>query len=211
MENTILRNDKGQFLKGSKWANRKGYNKGHPPYFIAHGKDNPFYGKTHSEETKRKMRLAKLGKPGNNRGMKHSEESRKKMSLALKGRVSPNKGKKLLYVTGEKCHFWKGGISKFTRKERSNFMNTLEYRTWRRNVFERDNYTCQICGKRGRGDLRANHIKKYADYPDLRTILKNGITICENCDIKLVLNKEEQWESYFNFNLETRRVLLWLA
>jgi len=42
----------------------KGYMKGHRPYIQAKGKDNPFYGKKHSEETKELMRLKKLGKTG---------------------------------------------------------------------------------------------------------------------------------------------------
>ena len=40
---------------------------------------------------------------------------------------------------------WNGGIS----NERDIFKNTIEYRRWRKNVFERDNYTCQCCGKKG--------------------------------------------------------------
>ncbi len=43
----------------------KGFNKGHPAYMKAVGKDNPFFGKKRSDETKNKMKLAKLGKRGN--------------------------------------------------------------------------------------------------------------------------------------------------
>ena len=97
---------------------------------------------------------------------------------------------------GSQSNLWKGGISKFNRSKRLIFMDTLEYKKWRRNIFKRDNHTCQICGKRG-GNLRGNHIKKYSDYPELRTQINNGIVICRDCDLLWVLNREKEWESYF--------------
>ena len=57
---------------------------------------------------------------------------------------------------------------------------TAEYREWRRSVYERDNYTCMLCGQRG-GDLNAHHIKPYALYPEHRYELDNGITLCVDC------------------------------
>ncbi len=81
-----------------------------------------------------------------------------------------------------------------------------EYAEWRWGVFVRDDFTCQMCGVRG-ARLRANHIKKFSDYPELRLELTNGITICENCDVKKVCHHEIEWESYFNFNLMTRGII----
>lgn len=46
------------------------------------GDKNPFFGKKHSEETKKKMSLSKKGKFGH----KMSEETKKKLSLAKKGK-----------------------------------------------------------------------------------------------------------------------------
>jgi hypothetical protein len=58
-----------------------------------------------------------------------------------------------------------------------------EYTQWRTKVFERDNYTCQKCGQRG-GNLNAHHIKSYAKHKKLRTVVDNGITLCEVCHKK---------------------------
>ena len=55
-----------------------------------------------------------------------------------------------------------------------------EYNDWRKEVFERDNYTCQCCGKKG-GNLNAHHIYGYAEYKDLRTDVDNGVILCEDC------------------------------
>ena len=102
-------------------------------------------------------------------------------------------------MIGDNSPSWKGGVTPLHERLRK----TSEYKEWRKAVFVRDNYECQICGIRG-GNLRANHIKKFADYPELRTNINNGITICKNCDLILVLRKEPEWESYFNFNLKMR-------
>lgn len=55
-----------------------------------------------------------------------------------------------------------------------------EYREWRRNVYERDDYTCLSCGERG-GKLNAHHIQAYAKFPELRTDVDNGVTLCYDC------------------------------
>ena len=77
---------------------------------------------------------------------------------------------------GENHGMWKGGIS----SERERFMQTKEYKNWRKSVFERDNYTCQKCHQIGY-ELNAHHIKNYADNKDCRVNVNNGITLCEEC------------------------------
>lgn len=62
--------------------------------------------------------------------------------------------------------------------------NSKEYSEWRKKVFERDDYTCKMCGKKG-GNLNAHHIKSFKKYPELRLKLSNGLTLCEECHKKI--------------------------
>ena len=75
-------------------------------------------------------------------------------------------------------------IGKFSWEKTSRERNSKEYSKWRNDVFERDKYTCQQCGKVG-GKLNAHHIKEYSQYPDLRFELSNGLTLCEDCHRKI--------------------------
>lgn len=100
-----------------------------------------------------------------------------------KGNIPWNKGIKRPEMSGEKHPNWKGGLSKLHRTERQLAMNTLEYKKWRRVVFGRDNYTCQICDTVG-GRLVADHIKPWSLYPELRYNIDNGRTLCVSCDKK---------------------------
>lgn len=77
---------------------------------------------------------------------------------------------------GENHWNWKGGITPQNQRAR----NSREYREWRMAVFARDNFTCLCCGKRG-GRLNAHHIATWADNPDKRYDLDNGITLCAKC------------------------------
>jgi len=64
------------------------------------------------------------------------------------------------------------------------YRHSKKYQEWRSKVFERDNFTCQECGKVG-GSLNAHHIKTFKDYPSLRFDVSNGITLCEKCHKEL--------------------------
>jgi 5-methylcytosine-specific restriction endonuclease McrA len=58
--------------------------------------------------------------------------------------------------------------------------NSPEVKAWRTAVFERDNYICQTCRRRG-SRLQANHKKPWALFPELRFDVDNGETLCVEC------------------------------
>jgi len=102
-----------------------------------------------------------------------------------KGQKPWNKGLKNVqsfdYIRGKNHWNWRGGVT----KERVKIWWSLEYKLWRKSVFERDNYTCIWCGARnGSGKnvyLEADHIKPFAFYPELRFAIDNGRTLCRDC------------------------------
>lgn len=79
--------------------------------------------------------------------------------------------------SGENAYNWKGGVYD---SESVKFRKTYEFKKWRRDVFKRDNYTCQICGSYG-GRLNAHHLDGYNWCEDRRTDVTNGVTMCEKC------------------------------
>ena len=85
---------------------------------------------------------------------------------------------------GDKHWNWKGGIT----KERVKLWFSEEYKLWRKQVFERDNYVCQDCGNKGRLNLEAHHKKRWIHYPELRFEVDNGLTLCKECH-----NKTKGW------------------
>lgn len=118
------------------------------------------------------LSASKIGKP-----IKHlienREEIRAKISKALLGKPQPwNRGELHSNYTG-----------RASTSERLREMGRVEYKTWRRSVFQRDDYACIICKKRG-GRLCADHIKPWALYPDNRYEIDNVRTLCFSCHTK---------------------------
>jgi len=96
----------------------------------------------HSEETKRKIGEA------NKISIKklwQDLEYKRCMSIAHTGKLGVNASN------------WKGGISSLKTRIRI----LPEYKQWTKQVYERDNYTCQECGQWG-GKLEAHHIKAFS-------------------------------------------------
>ena len=107
-------------------------------------------------------------------GISPSFETRKKISISL---------------TGIKDNEWKG----FSGDERQIIMHSKKYIEWRKQVFQRDNYICQVCERRsGQGlslFLEAHHILRFKEYPKLRFDISNGITLCKDCHSETLKSK----------------------
>jgi len=113
-------------------------------------------------------------------GVKQSEKTKTKRSLALTGRKQ-SQTERVAKSVAMKKRDWGEMVSKKNELIRK----SIEIRLWREAVFARDNYTCQKRGCRKRGKkLNAHHKNNFSEYPELRTAIDNGITLCEKCHIE---------------------------
>lgn len=73
------------------------------------------------------------------------------------------------------------------------------YKEWRLAVYKRDGFCCQMpgCGRKGfSAKIQAHHIKRWAEYPELRFQLTNGITLCKRCHNNIEA-QEQNYEAIF--------------
>lgn len=120
-----------------------------------------------------------------NKGLSWSKKMKQKLSKSQKKRFESqsvwNKGLKG-FRAGEKSHLWKGGITPENRQERMKFRLTMQ-----KLVFERDNYTCVLCGSQK--DLQVDHIQPWAEYVDQRFNINNCQTLCAKCHYEITFGK----------------------
>ena len=83
-------------------------------------------------------------------------------------------------VSGENNPNLKGGISSEKIKHKNKTWK--QYQKWRKDVLERDNYTCKNCGSCEK--LHAHHIIARKTLPKAEFIRANGVTLCEKCHRK---------------------------
>ena len=186
-----------RFEKGNKWAFKKGHPKSEKSYVFP--KDHKINnGRKIDEFTREKMSNAHKDRK-KELGYINSPEAREKISVSKMGNKNPMFGIKHTeewkdnmrrkYI-GEKSHLWKGGITKLGQAIRTCF----KYKNWRKSIFERDGYICQICDKHG-GVLNADHFPKMFNTllqeNDIKTLgdelncdllwTADGRTLCDSC------------------------------
>lgn len=102
---------------------------------------------------------------------------------------------------GQNSAHWKGGVTPINTKVR----NSTEYKLWRSAVFQRDNYTCQLCNKKN-VYFHADHIKSFSSFPELRMKISNGRTLCVPCHyqetFKRDMGAEKIW-GHHNYKLKS--------
>lgn len=202
------RNKKGQFIKGIvPWNNNKKgihlstkseWKKGHKTWnkgkiwLAMRGKNHPRpqLGKTTSKKQKEVARQNWLGSKNprwNNNKPKCIDCGKK-----IKGYLSKRcRSCWVKYYRGKNTYHWAGGVSGIRRLIRRSY----KYRQWRSDVFTRDDFICQLCGKRGNrieADhypkmfseiLRENKIKTIEDAFNCEELwnINNGRTLCYGC------------------------------
>ena len=120
-----------------------------------------------SAESRRKMSEAAKRRPSNRLGKKHTPETRARISAITRERTA----------RGSAHYAFSHGKS----QRHLSIRRASEYKEWRAAVFERDRFTCQDCGDDSGGNLRAHHIKRVTDFPELAYDIANGVTLCHRC------------------------------
>jgi hypothetical protein len=139
------------------------------------GEKNHNYGKHRSEETRKKISDAHKGNhlseetkkkiSDAQKGKHHSEETKKKMSDARKGENNPN---------------YKDGVS-MKQFEEAYGLTKSEWKKLAQEIRKRDNFTCQLCGKKGATSV--HHIIPRRVRIDNSP--ENLITLCISCHSKV--------------------------
>lgn len=119
-----------------------------------------------------------------------------------------NKGKKGLMVAWNKGlvgvmprpHNKIGdGVTSQNKLERRRFNKQIAWQ-----ILARDNYTCQICDQYS-GHLHVDHIRGWADYPNLRFVLSNCRTVCRACHYYITYKKSMPVGSMWGLTSVTKK------
>lgn len=155
-------------------------------------------------------------------GNKLIQEKLKNTNIEKYGFKIPSKNKKVAIKIKKGCNeFYKNNPEKkmigskspnwigdqdYKRSQRSTFV----YNEWRKQVYNRDNYTCQCCKMKRTNSkqpsLNAHHIFNFSKYEKLRTDIENGITLCKICHTKFhsiygkKYNTREQLEEFLKLD-----------
>jgi 5-methylcytosine-specific restriction endonuclease McrA len=165
------------------------------------GKNNPFYGKHHTPETKALMRtnnttqtqeknplwIDRILKECEMCGIEYEVERR----LVTISRFCSKQCKAnydSLYSKGRDNPNWKGGIT----KDRQGLYSSREWKNLTKKVFKRDNYKCQMCGVTGRQEnkIHIHHVMSFKKV-ETRDDIDNLILLCQICHNWVHSNKNK--------------------
>jgi hypothetical protein len=155
-------------------------------------KAGPRRGFKHSSLTKQRLSAAAKLRFSDKKnhpwyGKKHSEESRSKMSRSGRG-------------INKRAHLpeWDGSRTPLHTK----FINSVYWKKTREEVFQRDNFTCQLSGIRG-GDLECHHIIPKHKIDHNEWLDKENLITLSKAAHRLTKGKEHLFERGLKKILET--------
>jgi len=126
-------------------------------------------GVSRTDEVKRKISISHKGKKFSKEHIQKLREARLK---------NPNRywlGKKRPEITGKNSKVWVNG----DYKKAENKMQDSAYMNWSYLVKKRDLGKCRLLNNECKGRLESHHIYSWREYPTLRYVLTNGITLCQ--------------------------------
>lgn len=134
-------------------------------------------GKILSLETRNKMSLSRMGEKNCNFGKIFSKEHCERIRLSKLGtkRSEESKRKQGLRMSGSNHPAWKADRSLLAKRQ---IRNDMAYKEWRKNVWIRDGFKCQMPDSLCSGRIEAHHILVWSEYVELRYDVNNGITLC---------------------------------
>ena len=115
-----------------------------------------FFGKEKAQEIVQKLSVS-------GRQTSQRPEVKERRAAAKRGRF------------GEQANRWIKDRSKLSKKQ---IRNDYAYQEWRRLVWVRDRFTCQLKDNDCKGKIISHHILPWRDYPEKRYEVNNGITLC---------------------------------
>lgn len=166
-------------------------------------------GKKLSKEHNEKMQAGKrLKSPKPRLGKFFTQASKDKISQTLKKKfasgelVSPLRKLGLIGRKGKDAMNWQGGKSLEGQKIRT----SRQYKEFRLEVLQRDDFTCRFCKKRG-GKLEVDHIQEVSKRRDLVFDVSNGRTLCKDCHRRVTLG----WKPEIDFREDFINAIIKLA
>lgn len=182
--------------KGTRGIMPRPWNKG------IHTGIKPWFGKKRPNMIGNKFAKGTIAWNRNKKGIHLSPQSEFK-----KGLIPWNKNKEFFAIKGAKNYAWKGGITKLVESIRKCF----KYSYWRTEIYNRDNFTCQMpgCNKINKS-LNAHHIKpfrKIIEENKITTVeqaldckelwdINMGITLCKKCHKNMLYHESDYFQLF---------------
>ena len=154
-----------QLEKARTFILKRGFKKGHPSF--------------HTENSKKKISLAVY--------LKWKDpfyKTRMHQLMMGKSATRGNTGKHFSLLHKERLSQSHSGLNHYRWIEdrgsvQRNLRNDPEYLQWVKMVKKRDHNICKLKAKTCKGYNIVHHIKSWKNYPEIRYLINNGITLCQ--------------------------------